>query len=175
MKNFGLSTCAIFGVVSAAICIGCSSQAQRVVVEISAGFSAVDELDRLTVTVVASRTVQGDELCEPYTQNFSIDGTEFEQVSLPLRIAVEPGENYNKILYVRVVGRSEGTVRIKMEKMISFYAGELDMSFLMTQDCLGVGTGRGQICQSGLPVRSPYAPIFDDDLNVIKNDQCLVQ
>ncbi|MFH2007555.1 MAG: hypothetical protein ABI333_13300 [bacterium] len=156
--------------------VGCQDRVHRVVIEIaSAGFIPTQQLDEIEVTISASRTATGDQLCEPYTRRFNLDPTEPEPITLPLRIAVEPGDVYDKVLYVRVVGRFDGTIRLKAERMVSLAGGDVTLQVLLTSDCIGVGTGAGQHCQAGLPLESPLSEIFDDRRFVEGGEQCLVE
>ncbi len=148
---------------------GCEDVGDRVVVEIAMGFSPTAELDQVEVTIAASATEQGDQLCAPYSRIFmvdSADATDSEPTTFPLRIEVRPGELYNKILYVRVRGWQYSTLRLKTERMVSLQGGDLLLEILLPADCLGIGTGTGQHCVGGLTMESPYGPIFDDNLNV---------
>jgi hypothetical protein len=154
---------------------GCQERVDRVVVEIgAAGFIPTQQLDEIEVTISASRTVEGDQLCEPYAETFNLDPTGLDPVTLPLRIAVEPGDVYDKVLYVRVVGRFDGTIRLKAERMVSLAGGDVTLQVLLTADCIGVGTGAGRHCQAGLPLESPLSEIFDDRRFVEGGEQCLV-
>lgn len=149
---------------------GCKTAENRVVLEINmAGFSPEIELDRVEVTIAASSTEQGDALCVPATVLFAVDSadaTDLPVADFPLRIAVKPGQEFNKILYVRVLGWQSGTVRLKTERMVSLQGGDVQLQLLLPVDCLGVGTGVGQHCVGGLAMESPYGRIFDDNLNV---------
>ncbi len=149
---------------------GCGQPDNRVVVEVAvAGFSPREELDRLEVTVAASATEAGDALCTPYSRTFAVDpddATDLSPVTFPLRIAIKPGDMYDKILYVRVRGWQSGSLRLKSERMVSLQGGDVELQILLPRDCLGVGTGAGQHCLGGLAMESPYWPIFDEGLNV---------
>lgn len=148
---------------------GCEDVGDRVVVEITMGFSARAELDQVEVTIAASATDQGDQLCAPYSKMFAVDpadATNTEPVSFPLRIAVKPGAVYNKILYVRIRGWQSETLRLKSERMVSLQGGDVRLEVLLPADCLGIGTGAGQHCVGGFAMESPYGPIFDDNLHV---------
>jgi len=148
---------------------GCGGAEDRAVVEITMGFSPRAELDQVEVTIAASATDQGDQLCAPYSRVFAVDpadATDTEPVSFPLRIAVKPGPIYNKILYVRVRGWQDGTLRLKSERMVSLQGGDVRLEVLLPADCLGIGTGTGQHCVGGFAMESPYGPIFDDNLHV---------
>jgi hypothetical protein len=103
------------------------------------------------------------------------DATDFPAVDFPLRIAVKPGQIYDKILYVRVIGRQDGTVRLKTERMVSLQGGDVTLQVLLTADCISVGTGAGQHCVGGLAQESPYGTIFDQNLNVETTEPCLVE
>jgi hypothetical protein len=153
----------------AALAGGCEDVGDRVVVEIIMGFSPRLELDQVEVTIAASATVQGDQLCAPYSKIFTVDpsdASDLELVTFPLRIAVKPGETYDKILYVRVRGWQSGSLRLKSERMVSLQGGDVWLQVLLPADCLGVGTGAGQHCVGGLAMESPFGPIFDDNLHV---------
>jgi hypothetical protein len=148
---------------------GCEDVGDRVVVKLSMGFSPSAELDEVEVIIAASATDQGDQLCAPYSKIFvvdSADATDTETTSFPLRIEVRPGQTYDRILYVRVRGWQDGTLRIKTERMVSLQGGDVLLEILLPADCLGIGTGAGQHCVGGLTMESPYGPIFDDNLYV---------
>jgi hypothetical protein len=125
------------------------------------------------VTISASRTEQGDALCEPFTQTFPLTPGAAGWISLPYVIAVEPGDTYDKVLFIRVVGLASGTVRYKTERMVSLSGGEVIVDIRLTEDCLGVGTGRGMHCFGGFPLESPYWQIFDENLHVESGQSCL--
>jgi hypothetical protein len=175
----GLPAPLLLAVVVAGLSAGsCADPGDRVVLEITlAGFVPSAEVDRLEITVAASRTVTGDALCAPWTHEYAVstDATDVPPVGFPLRIAVEPGPTYDKILFVRVIGRKSTTVRLKTERMVSLQGGDVGLQVLLTADCIGVGTGAGQHCVGGLAQESPYGAIFDQGLHVETTEPCVVE
>ena len=151
----------------------CVETEDRVVVEITAsGVNVAEELDTLELTVTASRTAAGDSLCVPYTVTYSLATADSSRIELPYSVEVVPGATFDKLVYVRVVGRHYGTVRYKSERMASLSGGDSRLHVVISADCLGVGTGYGQHCQGGLATESPYARIFDEDQYVVPGEKC---
>ena len=172
--------CMLLGLVLLmALCGGCEDVGNRVVVEINAGFAPETQLHEVEVTIAASATVEGDQICAPYSRFFTVgtaDGTDVELTTFPLTIAVKPGPIYNKVLYVRVRGWQWGNLKLQSERMVSLLGGDVQLEMLLRADCLGIGTGAGQHCVGGLAMRSPYGPIFDDNLHVAPEaPSCVVE
>jgi hypothetical protein len=154
---------------------GCPGEVDHVVLEIAAGdWDPVAELATLEITVTASRTTAGDELCEPYTVSFSLDGSGSDPISLPFTLEFEPGNIYNKIVFVRVVGRQDGTVRYKTERMASLTGGDVRVQVEIDEACLDVGTGERHHCADGQSVESPFWRIFDESEFVQAGEACRV-
>lgn len=151
---------------------GCDDHSQ-VLIRIEASFLTARQLDTLEVTVTASRTDTGDALCDPTTREFSLDPMKENHVTLPLIIAVLPGQQYDRILYVRVVGRSAGSIQIKTERIVSLQGGEVTLRIPLTSDCLSKGIGRTEHCVEGIVQESPLYPIMDDKLYVEEGTSCL--
>jgi hypothetical protein len=159
--------------VSAALLAGCVDNPDHVVIQDAAPYLDVSaELDTLEVTLTASRTSAGDALCEPFALTYSLAAADATRVTLPFELEVKPGTVYDKLVYVRVVGRHYGTTRFKTERAASLAGGDSVVHVSITADCLGVGTGAGQHCQGGLATASPYAAIFDEGQYVEANEAC---
>lgn len=148
----------------------------HVVVELEAvGMDPTAELDTLELTITASRTTAGDELCQPYTTRFALDSSGGDAITLPYALRLEPGSLYDKLVYVRVVGLRDGTVRYKTERMASLSGGDVRMQVQLTADCLGVGTGERRHCVGGAAEESPYWRIFDEGEFVQAGEACRVE
>lgn len=161
---------------TAALLLGCIDNPDHVVIEITApGLDIAHELDQLEVTITASRTSAGDALCEPFTLTYSLDTADTADatnITLPYRLEVQPGSVYDKLIYIRVVGKHYGTTRFKTERAASLSGGDSVLNVNITADCLGVGTGHGQHCQGGVATASPYAAIFDEGQYVEADEAC---
>lgn len=154
---------------------GCSEDVDHVVVSIEAGdMDPAAELDTLEITVTASRSEAGDELCEPYTISLALNGGGDDVISLPFTLELEPGSIYDKLVYVRVVGLQAGTVRYKTERMASLAGGDVRVQVEFINACLGVGTGERQHCVDGQSVESPFWRIFDESEFVQAGQACRV-
>lgn len=151
---------------------GCEDE-PLVLLRIDASNATASQLDTLEVTVTASRTDTGDALCAPSTKTFVLDPVDSDRVELPLTIAVKPGREYDRIVYVRVVGRYLGSVRIKTERIASLQGGVVTLHIPLTADCLFQGIGRTQHCVNGVVQESPLSPILDDGLYVEEGTPCL--
>ena len=93
---------------------GCVDNPDHVVIEISASsLDVTHELDKLEITITASRTSAGDALCEPFKLSYSLSTDDATHVTLPFQLEVKPGGIYDKLIYIRVVGKHYGTTRFK--------------------------------------------------------------
>lgn len=163
----------LFFVFVLTLCVAsCGEPESRVVLEISADFEPTQELDQLEITVAAGTAEASEIICNPHLEVFSLESGSATGVSLPLSIEIKPGAIFNKVLYVRVVGRFWGTVRIKTERMVSLTGGDVIQTFSLERDCLGQGTGRGMHCVNGQAMASPYWRIFDEGYHVFPEQAC---
>ena len=163
----------LLAVAAMALVPGCVDNPDHVVIEISASsLDVTHELDKLEITITASRTGAGDALCEPFKLSYSLSTADATQVTLPFQLEVKPGGIYDKLIYIRVVGKHYGTTRYKTERAASLAGGDSVVNVSITADCLGVGTGLGQHCQGGVATASPYAAIFDDGQYVEAGEAC---
>lgn len=140
---------------------------------LSSDFEPAVELTHLEITVAASRTPEGDQICTPSSRVLWLDPNRQGWVSLPLTIWIGAGGHYDRILYVRVRGYLNGMLRLQMEQMTSLRGDNQELDLTLLASCIGVGTGRGQACVNGVGIQSPYAPIFDDGLGRESGTSCL--
>ncbi|MFH2007583.1 MAG: hypothetical protein ABI333_13440 [bacterium] len=151
----------------------CVEEIDHVVVALTAdGLDIAHELDTLEITVTASSNAAGTELCEPHTIYYSLDPGDATHITLPFQLEITPGSIYDKLLYLRVVGKHYGTARFKTERAASLAGGDSVLNVSITADCLGVGTGYGQHCQGGVATDSPFAAIFDEGQYVEAGEAC---
>ena len=167
LLSLATSTAALLFILGAGFATGCVQNVNHVVVELSAdGVDIANELDTIEVTITASRNSAGTELCIPHTITYTLDPADASRIDLPFELEISPGETFDKLVFLRVVGLHYGTVRYKSDRAASLGGGDSVVHVAITADCLGVGTGLGQHCQGGLATSSPYADIFDEHMFV---------
>jgi hypothetical protein len=159
---------------AAASASGCQRGDDRVTISIKAeGVEPAAELDELRITLTASRTASGDELCEPFTIRLPIGPDDPNAITVPFRVAVHPGALFGKLLFVRLEGLFAQEVRWRDEQATSLAGGALTLEFRLAPDCLDVGTAPGEICHDGIVESSRYAAIFNDHQLVLDGERCV--
>lgn len=159
--------------------VGCEQRVDRVVVEVeSSDIDPAVHMDRIVVSITASATASGTELCDPLVVSLPLvkDATTPEEpqpIALPISIAVEPGAHFNKLAIVRVEGRlSDDTVVYRHERLASLVGGDVRLKVSIRQDCINRGTQRGEFCHNGEVYTSAHWRIFDEGDHVREGVPC---
>jgi len=158
---------------------GCEQPVNRVVVVVeSPGFDPAAHMDRLVVSITASATASGTELCDPLVVSLPLveDATTAEEprpIALPISIAVEPGAHFDKLAILRVEGRLlDETVVYRHERLASLVGGDVRLKVSIQQDCINRGTQRGEFCHNGEVYTSAHWRIFDEGDHVREGVLC---
>ncbi len=167
---------ALLAMGGAAALTGCEEPPNHVQVEItSESLDMGVDLDSLVLTITASHSATGYELCEPYSVSYSLVSGEASSIDLPYTLEIAPGAYYDQVVLMRVVGKLGSQVRFRTERAASLGAGPVVIPVALSTGCLDVGLEPGEHCLDGVGMESPFGRIFDEGLNVQPGADCRVE
>jgi hypothetical protein len=138
-------------------------------VSIDSELAIPDEMDRLEVTITASRDDSG-RLCGQVTRSFELRSQE----DLPLVIGVATGETYSSWVALRARGHRGDDVVVSRERVATLPdSGDWELSLVLEAACAHVQCLEDEHCREGLCEVVPMPGVFDDPTLLDPDVSCL--